>query len=175
MTTPLTDDPTEELRDRFNRLVLAWRAGTGGLSSPRAIASHPTYREIISMGDPALPLILEELRDNGGWWYPALRAITGENPVPPDARGNPPANARAWVDWGRKRGHIPRDPSERPTPLIKAGQETNIYGKTAPPRRGTTPAGDPVQRRQAPDDGPRLRQDTRRQTDRNADTPCQQA
>jgi hypothetical protein len=100
--------PTPEARRierRFSELVAEWRRGTGGLSSPRAIASHPAYQQIIRMGEAVLPLIFQELRDNGGWWYPALRALTGKNPVPDEAKGKPPLNRQAWLDWGQRNGH----------------------------------------------------------------------
>jgi hypothetical protein len=94
------------IENRFAELVAEWRRGTGGLSSPRAIASHPAYQQIIQMGETALPLIFQELRDNGGWWYPALRALTGKNPVPEEARGKPPLNREAWLEWGRRNGYL---------------------------------------------------------------------
>lgn len=39
--------------------------------------SHPAYRQIIEMGQPALPLIFRELERNGGEWFDALQSITG--------------------------------------------------------------------------------------------------
>lgn len=92
--------------EKFFKLTAEWKAATAGLSSPRAISRHPAYREIIAMGRPILPLILHDLQENGGWWYPALRAITGVNPVPANARGRPPLNDEAWLNWGRDNGYI---------------------------------------------------------------------
>ena len=96
----------QSLNERFLRLVDEWKSETAGLSSPRAIAGHSAYQQIIAMGEPALPLIFRDLKDNGGWWYPALRALTGENPVPEYAKGKPPLNDEAWLHWGRKYGYI---------------------------------------------------------------------
>jgi hypothetical protein len=92
--------------DRFAELVAEWRRGTGGLSSPKAIASHPAYQQIIQIGETVLPMIFRELRENGGWWYPALRALTGQNPVPEEAKGRPPLNRDAWLEWGRRNGYL---------------------------------------------------------------------
>ena len=95
---------------RFAELVTKWRSETGGLSSPRAIASHWAYQQIIQMGqlgEPVLPMIFQELEENGGWWYPALRALTKQNPVPQEAKGRPPLNKAAWLDWGRRNGYLP--------------------------------------------------------------------
>ena len=84
---------------KFNKLVSQWKSETGGLSSPRAISQHPCYLEIIKMGEEVLPLIFYDLKNNGGWWYPALRAITGVNPVSDDARGNIELNTEQWLKW----------------------------------------------------------------------------
>lgn len=89
---------------QFRQLAALWKAETAGHSSPRALTRHPAYRQIIEMGPPAVPLILQDLAENGGWWYPALRALTGANPVPESARGQPPQNAAAWLEWGRANG-----------------------------------------------------------------------
>ena len=93
------------LAAQFQQLVDEWKAGTAGLSSPRSIAGHPAYSQIIALGEPILPLIFRDLRDNGGWWYPALRTLTGVNPVPESARGHPELNDAAWLRWGRKNGY----------------------------------------------------------------------
>ena len=95
----------QAIEERFAKLVAEWRSGTGGLSSPRAIRSHPAYQQIIAMGEPALRHIFDDLKRNGGWWYPALRALTGQNPVPESAKGNPLLNDEAWLQWGRQNGY----------------------------------------------------------------------
>ena len=91
--------------EHFAELVEQWREGTGGLSSPKAIADHPAYQQIIQMGKSALPMIFRELEENGGWWYPALRTLTGENPVPAEAKGQPPLSREAWLEWGQRNGY----------------------------------------------------------------------
>lgn len=98
--------PERILENRFAELVEEWRRGTGGLSSPRAIVGHPAYQQIIEMGEPAISMIFQELQENGGWWYPALRVLTGVNPVPEEAKGRPPLNREAWLDWGRRNGYL---------------------------------------------------------------------
>jgi hypothetical protein len=59
-------------------------------------------QRIIAMGWAVVPLLLKELRRQPDHWLWALQAITGEEP----ARGAETlqAAARAWLDWGRKRG-----------------------------------------------------------------------
>lgn len=96
----------DPIQARFAALVRAWRAETMCMSSLIDIAMHPTYQQIIGMGPPALPLILRELGEQGGEWFWALRAITGEDPVPPDAQGDLQRMRNAWLEWARLRGHV---------------------------------------------------------------------
>ena len=92
--------------NKFNKLVSQWKEETAGLSSPRAISQHPCYIEIIKMGENVLPLIFNDLQNNGGWWYPALRTITGVNPAFDCERGNIVSNTNKWLEWGIKNGYI---------------------------------------------------------------------
>lgn len=91
---------------RFEMLAAQWREQAGPLSSSTDRAMLPAYQTIIGMGETALPFILEEMRNRGGHWFWALRAITGENPVPPEHRGNVEAMTEDWLQWGRERGCI---------------------------------------------------------------------
>jgi len=105
----VVDDPrdTPELnvmRENFARLVAKLRSDTMAQSSSAFIFSHPSYLEILTMGRAAIPLILEEMRANPNLWFWALRILTGDDA----AKGlNSVAEAcDAWLDWGRKRGHV---------------------------------------------------------------------
>jgi hypothetical protein len=91
---------------RFERLAAEWRREAGPLSSSTDRAMLPAYQAIIGMGRTALPFIFEELRQRGGHWFWALRAITGENPVPPEHRGNVEAMTQDWLRWACDRGCI---------------------------------------------------------------------
>ena len=68
----------------------------------KAVTSHSAYLRIIGMGPLVLPLILEDLERTGDFWFTALEAITGQDPVPPESRGKIKAVAEAWLEWGRK-------------------------------------------------------------------------
>lgn len=65
---------------------------------------HPAYRQIIGLGPAVLPLLLRDLRETGRFWFPALHAITGENPVPDEATGDVRRMTEAWLEWGRQKG-----------------------------------------------------------------------
>jgi hypothetical protein len=88
----------------FAELALTWSAATAHLSSPTSLMEHPAYRQIIGLGPAVLPLLLRDLRETGRFWFPALYAITGENPVPDEAAGDTPRMTEAWLDWGRRNG-----------------------------------------------------------------------
>ncbi len=88
----------------FNRLAAEWKSQAEFLSSPTKIAELPAYQAIIAMGPPAVPLILSELRREPDHWFIALKRITGEDPVPEDARGDIDRMAEAWLNWGHMHG-----------------------------------------------------------------------
>ncbi len=94
----------EGLRVAFEELALAWSAGTAHLSSPMKLVEHPAYRQIIGLGPAVLPFILRDLAETGRFWFPALHAISGENPVPEDAAGDVERMTEAWLRWGRANG-----------------------------------------------------------------------
>jgi hypothetical protein len=93
-----------DIHDRFRRLAAEWKEKSRYLSNTAQMAMLKPYQQIIGMGKPAVPLILEELRREPDQWFWALEAITGENPVPAEAAGKVSLMARAWVEWGAQRG-----------------------------------------------------------------------
>ena len=95
---------TERLRAEFETLARQWKDETAGDSTGRAILLHPAHQRIVGMGRPALPLILEDMRQRGGHWFAALRAITGEDPVAAEDAGRVRKMQSAWIEWGRRNG-----------------------------------------------------------------------
>ena len=92
-------------REKFQKLAEQWEEETFFLSrSDRAVA-HPVHQEIINLGQPIVPLILERMRSRGGHWFEALQEITGEDPVSPADYGNIAAMQNAWLQWGEDRGY----------------------------------------------------------------------
>jgi hypothetical protein len=101
---PDTTTPRAGVTGQFQALAEQWKAGVAVLSSATAMVSHPAYQGIIALGPPAVPLILRDLEREPAHWFEALRAITGEDPVPPEDWGKVQAMADAWLAWGRARG-----------------------------------------------------------------------
>jgi hypothetical protein len=97
---------TEPLPLKFKRLLAEWRKQTAHLSSIKAKVMVVPYLEIIGMGQPALRLILNELKERPVYLFPALRAITGIDPVQPEDKGKLRRMANAWIEWGRRHNII---------------------------------------------------------------------
>lgn len=96
----------ESVEAKFHRLVDQWRKDTELFSSVTQDHAHPAYLKILVMGKSALPLILKELRDNGGNWFLALRLIADEDPVPQAHAGMVKKMREDWITWGRQRGYL---------------------------------------------------------------------
>jgi len=90
--------------ERFEILAARWLEETRYLSNLSVIVDHPAYQEIISMGQPAVPLMLKRLKNSHEHWFYALFTITGED----HAKGiyTVKEAAEAWVKWGLQEGLI---------------------------------------------------------------------
>ncbi|HEX8692675.1 MAG TPA: hypothetical protein VF746_09665 [Longimicrobium sp.] len=115
--SPEPDDPAVEAIDppardavarRFRELVEVWQRETEHESSPTTLFMHSAYQQIIGLGPDVLPVLLNDLERTGRNWFWALRAITGENPVPSEERGELSRMIAHWLEWGRVRGLVQR-------------------------------------------------------------------
>jgi hypothetical protein len=94
----------ERLRSEFEDLAQQWRNDTRHLSQVSKKVTHRAYFRIMGMGEAAVPLLLEELRDRPAHWFTALRATANVDPAPPES--NPAAAREAWLEWGKSHGLI---------------------------------------------------------------------
>jgi hypothetical protein len=94
----------ERLRREFTALAKEWHRDTQHLSQISKKVAHPAYLRIVGMGEAAVPLLLEALRDNPAYWFVALKSITNVDPAP-DVQ-NPSSTREAWLRWGRAEGLI---------------------------------------------------------------------
>jgi hypothetical protein len=95
----------ETIEQRFRRLEAKWIAETGHLSSHTAIIRHPAFREIVTMGEAVIPLMLRDLEERPGLWVWALHDITGADPVSPTDAGRIGKMSEAWLRWGHDHGY----------------------------------------------------------------------
>ena len=95
-------------QERFDNLAKRWHRATGHLSSLTRSYQDPAYREIRSMGPAAVPLVARELLLRPGWWFDALRRLTGGGPeVPERDRGRLYETRARWLWWLFAHGHLP--------------------------------------------------------------------
>jgi hypothetical protein len=93
--------------ERFEKLAASWKAKTRFLSNVTTKILNADYQKIIGMGKDAIPLILNDLADNGpNDWFWALTAITDVNPIKPEMTGNMVAMTEAWLQWGTQAGYL---------------------------------------------------------------------
>ena len=103
---PVAEDAVQRVHQaKFDRLAGQWRRETAFCTSVVEMATHPAYQQIIGMGRVAVPYILRELSRQAEHWFWALKAITGQDPVPERDRGDLAGMARAWLVWGARYGY----------------------------------------------------------------------
>ena len=103
-----TTHVAESVHGRFQQLKDDWKSKTRHLSNTAQISLVFSYQKIIGMGPAVVPLILAEMEKEPDHWFWALEAITGESPVADSDAGDVEASARAWVEWGRQKGLLPK-------------------------------------------------------------------
>jgi len=99
-------ETTESLPQKFNRLLAEWQEESIVMSSITEMVMLPSYQAIIGMGPAGVRLILNELKHDPDYFFWALEAITGDNPVLPEDEGNLERMTNAWIKWGQENGII---------------------------------------------------------------------
>lgn len=95
-----------DLHERFAQLAAEWKEKSRHMSNTAQMAMLKPYQQIIGLGEPAVPLILQELQREPDHWFWALEAIAQVNPVPPEAAGRVQQMADAWITWGKQQGYL---------------------------------------------------------------------
>lgn len=91
------------LSEYLKTLIGLWERETAVLSSISSKVDHPAYREIVRLGEPAIPHIVNRLRIVPGHLFLALHEITGQNPTTPDMAGRIQDQCDAWIEWFENR------------------------------------------------------------------------
>ena len=94
-----------EFQREFSELFQRWHLDTLKYSNPTDITGHLSYYKIVALGEPAVPLLLRELKRGSGFLFLALRAITRHNPVPPEHMGSRTQMTADWLRWGNEHGY----------------------------------------------------------------------
>lgn len=97
---------TLELEATFNKLAEQIKKDTGFSSRISDRVEHPAYQQVIKMGEPVLPLIFRYMDEGkGGFWFHALHAITGADPIPRELWGKIREMENVWLTWAREQGY----------------------------------------------------------------------
>jgi hypothetical protein len=98
--TKLYASATEE---KFNELAKKWKRETG-LYSFTYDKINDTYLDIIANGKEFLPFILRDVQkaEGSAHWHPALKAITGTNPVPIEEMTKNKKIKERWIAWAKE-------------------------------------------------------------------------
>jgi hypothetical protein len=83
------------------RIASEWEEETQFLSDLDARYAHPAYQRVIDIGWTAVPVLLARMKKRPDFWFQALRAITGADPVSRANAGRLTAMAKEWIEWGR--------------------------------------------------------------------------
>lgn len=103
---PPESELSNEVTKKFAMLTQQWKSATIYESSVYNIATNDFYQQIIGLGAPILPLIFEEMQRSPDHWFWALRALTGNDPVREEHRGNVRQMTEDWFNWGREHGYV---------------------------------------------------------------------
>src|SRR5262249_59056771 len=101
MRRTLDTKSAENVEETYLRLAEEWKSETAPLSSIRRKKQHPAYRQLIEMGEPAIPLILADLARQPSHPFWVLRDITNQNPADPAVAENFLDVIDSWITWGR--------------------------------------------------------------------------
>jgi len=94
--------------ERFRTLAEQWKSESQYMSNSAQMAMLRSYQKIIGMGEPAVPLLLSELRNSPDQWFWALESITDANPIRAESAGFVDRMAADWIEWGIEHGYISR-------------------------------------------------------------------
>lgn len=107
--------PETRVRARFNELVAQWHREIRHRSSLRRIVFSKAYLSIMLMAADddrhrqlITKLVLEELKNKGGHWFWALRALTGADPTKPEDEDFQHVRD-AWIRWGIENGYLEKE------------------------------------------------------------------
>jgi len=95
---------SRRLSVEFDALSKRWHRDTRHVSLISEKTLHPAYLRIIGMGDSAIPLLLEALRDKPAHWFTALRSTTNADPASTSVSLS--MAREAWIRWGIAEGYI---------------------------------------------------------------------
>lgn len=92
------------LGEYFRAALARWHSETELSSLLPTKREHSAYRQILDLGEQAVPLILREIEVRPSFIFMALHDITGEDPIASEHRGRLPLMIEDWLKWGSAHG-----------------------------------------------------------------------
>ncbi len=86
--------------------VYYWHQETASFGSMTKMLENEHYQAIIAMGPEVIPLLFERLQVSPDYYFEALRALTGEDPINPEDAGRLEAMTASWLMWAQEHGYI---------------------------------------------------------------------
>ncbi|HEV7442123.1 MAG TPA: hypothetical protein VGO18_05975 [Steroidobacteraceae bacterium] len=129
-------------RIRFEALSAEWFTETRFQPSDSRICMHPAFLDIVSMGEPAVPFIVESLRKRPSFLTEALRRIVGSLPETSIGANEKIQEAvSAWIHWYDD-GASALTSNGADRKAGRASVQTGTWNGPAPSRAGVLPALD---------------------------------
>lgn len=91
-----------DLEQRFEEQASLWEAhldAERASSNPFSKIQHPAFEDIVALGEPAVPLIIERYRNGSAFWGAALARITGIEEHGDGVTGNVKQTRQRWLAW----------------------------------------------------------------------------
>lgn len=93
------------LRERFVELADAWEQhleAERASSNPQRKLAHPAFEELVSLGEAAVPLVVERYQQGSLFWGAALARLTGVTAHGDGLSGNLRETRTRWLAWWRE-------------------------------------------------------------------------
>jgi hypothetical protein len=97
--------PPPDTTAEFNALADEWQKHCQSVmfsSNIRDYLNHPSYKKLIELGRPAVPLIMARYKTDSLPWGFVLQEITGETMIPDPNKFSPADVKKRWFEWWEK-------------------------------------------------------------------------
>ena len=107
-----TDDNRTDISQRFNALAEQWSEHCKKVALSSNINDYlnsDSYRELVKLGAPAIPYIMERYRADDLPWGFVLDDITGLHMIEDRNHFSPPQVKKRWLAWweNKKKTRLP--------------------------------------------------------------------
>lgn len=105
----MNEKTNPDVSKHFNALAQQWSDHCQSVALSSNINDYlntPSYHELVKLGSPAIPLIMERYRTDNLPWGFVLDEITGLHMIEDRNHFSPPEIKKRWLDWWDKQRKI---------------------------------------------------------------------